>query len=199
MDYNKKILRIFTEMPAFDDSQLKLGVQNQRDADVNTKRMQSLGKIYTTIKTNNLPNNMSIELLQNRERTCWVVYLKETINGVKKLAGELDLIESEFPFPAVQMSYVNKEYQGKGFSKLMYLTAISHLRGLVSDEKLTGEKMHGSFDTWASLGKNFYTYIIKSSHGVNDIQEVGNFDKSMMGSTASRFMVTVDEYTEQEF
>lgn len=194
MSYTKKILRLFTEMPAFDDSQIELGTKSQRDQDVDDKRFASLSRLNRQVGKINLPDHISVEMLENQERTNFVVYLVQTIGGKRHVIGNLDIIENGFPYPSIQMSYVNKQFQGKGYSKLMYKMAIKHLGGLVSDAKLTGEKTHGSFNVWQSLGKEFFSYVIDE---FGEVHEVGQFDRSMMNSEETRFMVTEDEQEEQ--
>jgi hypothetical protein len=73
----------------------------------------------------------------------------------------------------------------------MYRTAIGYSGGLVCDAKLTT----ASFGMWSSLGRTFYTYLVDEN---NEVTEVGNFDASMMGSEAVRFMVTENEYEQEE-
>lgn len=177
-------------MPAFNDDELALGNQSQRNQDINDKRLASLSRLNRQVGKINLPDNVSIEMLENQSQTNFNVYLIQNLGGKKHVIGTLDIIENGFPYPSVQMSYVDKQFQGKGYSKLMYKLAIKHLGGLVSDAKLTGEKGHGSFNVWVSLGKEFFTYVI-DENGVT--HEVGNFDRTMMNSEDTRFMVAEDE------
>lgn len=181
-------------MPAFDDTQLELGAQSQKDQDINDKRLASLSRLNRQVGKINLPDNVTIEMLENQSQTNFNVYLIQNLGGGRKhVIGTLDIIENGFPYPSVQMSYVDKQFQGKGYSKLMYKMAIKHLGGLVSDAKLTGEKTHGSFNIWTSLGKEFFTYVIDAN---GDVHEVGQFDRSMMNSEETRFMVAEDEMEE---
>lgn len=196
MSYSKKIIRIFTEMPVFDDSQLDLGTQPQKDQDINDKRLASLSKFNKLVRKHNLQNNISIEMLENQTQSNLNVYLIQTLGGKRHVIGLLDIMDNGFPYPSVQMSYVDKEFQGKGYSKLMYKMSIHYLGGLVSDAKLTGEKVHGSFNIWLSLGKEFFSYIIDEN---GKTHEIGQFDRSMMNSEETRFMVTEDEYVEENY
>ncbi len=195
MDYNKKIQRIFLEMPAFDDSQLSLGNQSPKDKDINDKRLFNVARLNKLVINKQLQNNLSIEMYENSVKEYFYVYLVQTEQGKRHVAGLIDIIDNSYPFPSVQSSYVDAPFQGKGYSKLLYRTAIGYLGGLVSDAKLTGEHVHGSFNIWASLGKEFYTYVVDEN---NEVSEVGNFDKSMMNSENTRFMVTLDEYEVEE-
>jgi GNAT superfamily N-acetyltransferase len=190
MSYSSRIIRKFIEMPVFDDSQLALGSQPQKDQDTNDKRFASLSRLNKHVGKLNLPDNVSMEMLENKEETNFIVYLVQNIRGGRHVVGMLDIMDNGYPFPSVQMSYVDKEFQGKGYSKLMYKMAIKYLGGLVSDAKLTGEQGHGSFNIWQSLGKELYTYIIDDN---NEPHEVGQFDKSMMRDENTRFMVLVEE------
>lgn len=196
MSYSKKIIRIFTEMPVFDDSQLNLGTQPQKDQDINDKRLASLSKLNKLVGKHNLQNNISIEMLENQAQSNLNVYLIQTLGGKRHVIGLLDIMDNGFPYPSVQMSYVDKEFQGKGYSKLMYKMSIHYLGGLVSDAKLTGEKGHGSFNIWLSLGKEFFSYIIDEN---GTPHEIGQFDRSTMNSEETRFMVTEDEYEEETY
>lgn len=196
MHYSKKILRKFLEMPAWDDSQVELGDQSQIDKDINDKRLASLSKRNKVVRKLNLRDDISIEMLENHAKSNFNVYLIETIGGSRHVIGLVDIMDNEFPYPSVQMSYVDKQFHRKGYSTLMYKTAISYLGGLVSDAKLTGEKVPGSFNVWLSLGKELFTYVIDRNGFAN---EVGQFDRSMMNSEETRFMVTEEEDDEEKF
>jgi hypothetical protein len=196
MSYNSRILRIFTEMPKWDDTELALATKGPHEQGIEDKRLFNIARLNKLISKINLHNDISIETYVNSSHDNYIVYLVKTTNGQRQVIGELNAVNTGYPYPAVQMSYVNKLFQGKGYSKLMYKTLIGYLGGLVSDEKLTGEHVHGSFNIWASLGKELYTYVIQPD---DSITEVGNFDKSMMDSENKRFMVTEDEYEQDNF
>ena len=200
MDYNKNIIRKFTEMPVWDDSNLDLDDPHPKSHEVNSKRFNSISRQDTLMKKKELINGMSVEVYQNRVKTNSSTFLIKTENNQRILCGELDAhIHGDYPFPSIIMSYILKNYQGKGFAKEMYNSAIDAFGGLVSDEKLTGEKIHGAFDIWTSLAKLYYSYLIEPTMNGLDVKEVGMFDKNMMGDTNVRFMVSIDEYETNDF
>lgn len=194
MSYNNKILRKFLEMPMWGgDTELELGNQSPKDQDINDKRLASLSRQNKLINKMSLSGNISIEMLESQFQTNLSVYLIQTISNKRHVIGLLDIMDNGLPYPSVQMSYVHEEFWNNGYSSKMYKMAFNYLGGLISDAKLTGEKRPGSFNIWLSLGKKYFSYVI-DQNGI--AKEVGQFDRSMMNSEETRFMVTEDEYEE---
>lgn len=181
-------------MPIIDNSKIALGAQSQKDKDINDKRLYNMARLNKLVIKKKLQTNMTIEVYESSGKDNVCVYLVNTENGIRKVAGLIDIIDQGYPFLSVQMSFVDKAFQRQGYGSLMYRIAIGYLGGLVSDAKLTD----GSLNMWISLGGKYfeYTYLVD---GNNKVSEIGNFDTSMLGSGDVRFMIAEREYEQNNF
>jgi GNAT superfamily N-acetyltransferase/predicted acetyltransferase len=175
------IKKVFIETPVFDDK----SKDKFHDTEINLHK----GTFQRTEKIN---ATLEADIYDVKEEK----YYKIKIRNNQDLIGIIELdynTNKVVPFPRVIGIAVRHIYRGKGYSKTFYTWLINRFGGIFSDETLTGEEEHGSFQVWQWISKNFNTYIwLSKETAIFPIK--GPITDKMMNKKKEHFLATKEPF-----
>lgn len=174
-----QIKNLFVEMPIFHD--------RDKDTFPDFEIVRKKGKF---IKTEKVSQNIEADIFQVTEKNYYKIMFRinQTVIGMVELDTTITPV---ILFPMVIGIAVREQFRGQGHSKSFYSWMISYYGGIISDETLTGEDGHGSFQLWQWLSKTFPTYIWKSKETVIIPLENVVITNKMMNNRKDHFMTAI--------
>lgn len=170
------VKNIFIEMPVYRDK--------DKDTFTDIEIMKKKGKFEKTVRVN---QEIEADIFNVTERN----YLKIMFRINQLVIGMVEIdtrINSVVLFPTIIGIAVKISSRGKGYSTIFYSWLIDYYKGIISDETLTGEEGHGSFQSWQKISKNYPTYIWKSKETAIIPLDGEIISDSMMKNKTDHFM-----------
>lgn len=174
----KKIKDLFVETPVFDDR---------------NKDYLSSDRIFSTkkgkfVKTEKINQELEADIYDVEHYDYYSIMVRKNQDTIGMM--EIDYaINEKVPFPRMMAVAIKPIYRGKGYSKVLYDWVIDKFGGIISDDSLTGEDGHGSFNLWQYLSKKYPTYIFRASQSII-IPIKGMITPDLMDNKNDRFMCT---------
>lgn len=174
----KKIKELFVETPVFDDR---------------NKDFLSSDRIFSTkkgkfVKTEKVNQELEADIYDVTHYDYYSIMVRKNQNVIGMM--EIDYtINEKVPFPRMMAVAIKPIYRGKGYSKVLYDWVVDKFGGIISDESLTGEDGHGSFNLWQYLSKKYPTYIFRAAQSII-IPIKGMVTPDLMDNKNDRFMCT---------